>query len=192
MSESEAQREGQPGAGVRQLPGQHAHQESLLALRSVTAGGGEHHLTVGSRGAREETPFVLSPKGQLDFPGGTKAGETPESGEETVFGAGCLPSTASGPGLCSAQHCLVLKPCVWVVCLARSRHWLTIPRFPDLIPGDVPIVCSLTLQVTTFSRLLTSHDGEVLGSEVNGRALNPTILSLQQFDTEHSFLKEVR
>ncbi|KAK1330749.1 hypothetical protein QTO34_008687 [Cnephaeus nilssonii] len=47
-------------------------------------------------------------------------------------------------------------------------------------------------EVTTFSRLLTCHDCEMLGSEVNGRPLNPTILSLQQFDTEHSFLKEVR
>ncbi|XP_036924176.1 E3 ubiquitin-protein ligase RNF213 isoform X2 [Sturnira hondurensis] len=47
-------------------------------------------------------------------------------------------------------------------------------------------------EITTFSRLLTSHDCEVLASEVTGRALSPTILSLQQFDTEHSFLREVR
>uniref|UniRef100_A0A8C4L8F9 E3 ubiquitin-protein ligase RNF213 n=1 Tax=Equus asinus asinus TaxID=83772 RepID=A0A8C4L8F9_EQUAS len=47
-------------------------------------------------------------------------------------------------------------------------------------------------EITTFSRLLTSHDCEILESEVEGRALKPTILSLQQFDTEYSFLKEVR
>jgi hypothetical protein len=51
---------------------------------------------------------------------------------------------------------------------------------------------ALTLQVTTFSRLLTSHDCEVLESEVKGLASRPTVLSLQQFDTEYSFLKEVR
>lgn len=51
---------------------------------------------------------------------------------------------------------------------------------------------SLALQITTFSRLLTSHDCEVLESDVTGRALRPTILSLQQFDTEYSFLREVR
>ncbi|XP_073901038.1 E3 ubiquitin-protein ligase RNF213 isoform X4 [Castor canadensis] len=47
-------------------------------------------------------------------------------------------------------------------------------------------------EVTTFSRLLTSHDCEVLESEVKGLASRPTVLSLQQFDTEYSFLKEVR
>ncbi|KAM5149392.1 E3 ubiquitin-protein ligase RNF213 [Callospermophilus lateralis] len=47
-------------------------------------------------------------------------------------------------------------------------------------------------EVTTFSRLLTSHDCEALGEEVKGLAPKPVILSLQQFDTEYSFLKEVR
>ncbi|XP_055097754.1 E3 ubiquitin-protein ligase RNF213 isoform X3 [Symphalangus syndactylus] len=47
-------------------------------------------------------------------------------------------------------------------------------------------------EITTFSRLLTSHDCEILESEVTGRALKPTLLWLQQFDTEYSFLKEVR
>ncbi|KAF6091974.1 hypothetical protein HJG60_000149 [Phyllostomus discolor] len=47
-------------------------------------------------------------------------------------------------------------------------------------------------EITTFSRLLTGHDCEVLASEVTGKALRPTILSLQQFDTEYSFLREVR
>ncbi|KAM4802762.1 E3 ubiquitin-protein ligase RNF213-like [Urocitellus parryii] len=47
-------------------------------------------------------------------------------------------------------------------------------------------------EVTTFSRLLTSRDCEALGEEVKGLAPKPMILSLQQFDTEYSFLKEVR
>ncbi|XP_021096800.1 E3 ubiquitin-protein ligase RNF213 isoform X2 [Heterocephalus glaber] len=47
-------------------------------------------------------------------------------------------------------------------------------------------------EITTFSRLLTSHDCEILASEVAGLAPKPTILSLQQFDTEHSFLRAVR
>uniref|UniRef100_A0A8C0I728 E3 ubiquitin-protein ligase RNF213 n=1 Tax=Balaenoptera musculus TaxID=9771 RepID=A0A8C0I728_BALMU len=47
-------------------------------------------------------------------------------------------------------------------------------------------------EITTFSRLLTSHDCELLESEVKDRALKLTILSLQQFDTEYSFLREVR
>ncbi|XP_054313830.2 E3 ubiquitin-protein ligase RNF213 isoform X3 [Pongo pygmaeus] len=47
-------------------------------------------------------------------------------------------------------------------------------------------------EITTFSRLLTSHDCEILELEVTGRAPKPTLLWLQQFDTEYSFLKEVR
>lgn len=48
------------------------------------------------------------------------------------------------------------------------------------------------LQVTTFSRLLTSQDCAVLEAELKGQAPKPTLLSLQQFDTEVSFLREVR
>uniref|UniRef100_A0A8C9LXS5 E3 ubiquitin-protein ligase RNF213 n=1 Tax=Piliocolobus tephrosceles TaxID=591936 RepID=A0A8C9LXS5_9PRIM len=47
-------------------------------------------------------------------------------------------------------------------------------------------------EITTFSRLLTSHDCEILESEVTGSASKLTLLWLQQFDTEFSFLKEVR
>ncbi|XP_010854827.1 PREDICTED: E3 ubiquitin-protein ligase RNF213 [Bison bison bison] len=47
-------------------------------------------------------------------------------------------------------------------------------------------------EITTFSRLLTSHDCELLESEVKDWAVKLTILSLQQFDTKYSFLKEVR
>lgn len=50
----------------------------------------------------------------------------------------------------------------------------------------------LPSQVTTFSRLLTSHDCELLESELKDRALKLTVLSLQQFDTEYAFLKDVR
>lgn len=50
----------------------------------------------------------------------------------------------------------------------------------------------LTLQITTFSRLLTSCDCEILESEIKGRALKLTVLSLQLFYTEYSFLRGVR
>ncbi|XP_047401153.1 E3 ubiquitin-protein ligase RNF213 isoform X1 [Sciurus carolinensis] len=51
---------------------------------------------------------------------------------------------------------------------------------------------ALFTEVTTFSRLLTSVDGKALEDDVSDLALKPVILSLQQFDTEYSFLKEVR
>nr|CAI9700547.1 unnamed protein product [Rangifer tarandus platyrhynchus] len=47
-------------------------------------------------------------------------------------------------------------------------------------------------EITTFSRLLTSHDCELLESEVKDWTVKLNVLSLQQFDTEYSFLKEVR
>ncbi|CAO2646302.1 E3 ubiquitin-protein ligase RNF213 [Lemmus lemmus] len=47
-------------------------------------------------------------------------------------------------------------------------------------------------EITTFSRLLTSTDCQDLESELRGLASKPVVLSLQQFDTEYSFLKEVR
>uniref|UniRef100_A0A5F8GPQ3 Ring finger protein 213 n=1 Tax=Monodelphis domestica TaxID=13616 RepID=A0A5F8GPQ3_MONDO len=47
-------------------------------------------------------------------------------------------------------------------------------------------------EITTFSRLLTSHDCEMLETELHGLVQKPKILWLQQFDTEYSFLKEIR
>nr|XP_034361931.1 E3 ubiquitin-protein ligase RNF213 [Arvicanthis niloticus] len=47
-------------------------------------------------------------------------------------------------------------------------------------------------EITTFSRLLTSHDCDVLESELRGLASKPMVLSIQQYDTEYSFLKDVR
>uniref|UniRef100_A0A8B9Q3T4 RING-type E3 ubiquitin transferase n=1 Tax=Apteryx owenii TaxID=8824 RepID=A0A8B9Q3T4_APTOW len=47
-------------------------------------------------------------------------------------------------------------------------------------------------EVTTFSRLLTSADSACLEREVQGKAQRLQILSLQQFDTEYSFLKGIR
>ncbi|XP_068920216.1 E3 ubiquitin-protein ligase RNF213 isoform X2 [Petaurus breviceps papuanus] len=47
-------------------------------------------------------------------------------------------------------------------------------------------------EITTFSRLLTSHDSELLETELQGLAQKPRILWLQQFDTEYSFLKEIQ
>ncbi|KAI5277308.1 hypothetical protein MUG91_G144n75 [Manis pentadactyla] len=47
-------------------------------------------------------------------------------------------------------------------------------------------------EITTFSRLLTSCDCEILESEIKGRALKLSVLSLQLFYTEYSFLRGVR
>lgn len=61
--------------------------------------------------------------------------------------------------------------------------------FPRILAPDLHFPA---LQISTFSRLLTSQDCELLEAEVKGKAPRPTLLSLQQFDTELSFLKEVR
>uniref|UniRef100_A0A7M4G2W3 RING-type E3 ubiquitin transferase n=1 Tax=Crocodylus porosus TaxID=8502 RepID=A0A7M4G2W3_CROPO len=47
-------------------------------------------------------------------------------------------------------------------------------------------------EVTTFSRLLTATELESLRAEVQGEVQSLALLSLQRFDTEHSFLKEIR
>ncbi|XP_028940022.1 E3 ubiquitin-protein ligase RNF213, partial [Antrostomus carolinensis] len=47
-------------------------------------------------------------------------------------------------------------------------------------------------EVTTFSRLLTSADTASLEREVQGKAQRPQLLFLQQFDTEYSFLRDIR
>ncbi|XP_066472974.1 E3 ubiquitin-protein ligase RNF213 isoform X2 [Tiliqua scincoides] len=52
--------------------------------------------------------------------------------------------------------------------------------------------CPLFTEITTFSRLLTAVDTEILKAEVVGNTKSLKVLFLQQFDTEHSFLKEVR
>ncbi|XP_060108019.1 E3 ubiquitin-protein ligase RNF213-like [Heteronotia binoei] len=47
-------------------------------------------------------------------------------------------------------------------------------------------------EITTFSRLLTTADMETLKAELHYDIESIRVLSLQQFDTEHSFLKEIR
>ncbi|XP_018410442.1 PREDICTED: LOW QUALITY PROTEIN: E3 ubiquitin-protein ligase RNF213-like [Nanorana parkeri] len=47
-------------------------------------------------------------------------------------------------------------------------------------------------EITTFSRLLTSADRKVLETELRSQVSSIEILSLQQFDTEFSFLKKIR
>ncbi|XP_040200941.1 E3 ubiquitin-protein ligase RNF213 isoform X4 [Rana temporaria] len=47
-------------------------------------------------------------------------------------------------------------------------------------------------EITTFSRLLTSADRKVLETELKHHIDGIEILSLQQFDTEFSFLKKIR
>ncbi|XP_042303497.1 LOW QUALITY PROTEIN: E3 ubiquitin-protein ligase RNF213, partial [Sceloporus undulatus] len=46
-------------------------------------------------------------------------------------------------------------------------------------------------EITTFSRLLTATDTEILKAEVQGNINNLKVMFLHQFDTEHSFLKEI-
>ncbi|XP_063149004.1 E3 ubiquitin-protein ligase RNF213 [Candoia aspera] len=48
------------------------------------------------------------------------------------------------------------------------------------------------IEITTFSRLLTAADTEILEAEVQHNADSLRVLFLQQFDTEDSFLKEIR
>ncbi|XP_040296683.1 E3 ubiquitin-protein ligase RNF213-like [Bufo bufo] len=47
-------------------------------------------------------------------------------------------------------------------------------------------------EITTFSRLLTSADKKILEVELQNNISKIEILSLQQFDTEFSFLKKIR
>uniref|UniRef100_A0A4W3K881 RING-type E3 ubiquitin transferase n=1 Tax=Callorhinchus milii TaxID=7868 RepID=A0A4W3K881_CALMI len=47
-------------------------------------------------------------------------------------------------------------------------------------------------EVTTYSRLLTASDVEFMQKELSGHIQSIFSLSLQQFDTEHSFLKKIR
>ncbi|KAI4533817.1 hypothetical protein MG293_016836 [Ovis ammon polii] len=74
----------------------------------------------------------------------------------------------------------------------RQQH----NSFADLLQAHLRTMDSerhaIFTEITTFSRLLTSHDCELLESEVKDWAVKLTVLSLQQFDTEYSFLKEVR
>uniref|UniRef100_A0A2K6UDD8 E3 ubiquitin-protein ligase RNF213 n=1 Tax=Saimiri boliviensis boliviensis TaxID=39432 RepID=A0A2K6UDD8_SAIBB len=74
----------------------------------------------------------------------------------------------------------------------KQRH----NSFADFLQGHLqatdPACHAVFTEITTFSRLLTSHDCDILQSEVTGRAPKLTLLWLQQFDTELSFLKEVR
>ncbi|XP_068833610.1 E3 ubiquitin-protein ligase RNF213 [Capricornis sumatraensis] len=74
----------------------------------------------------------------------------------------------------------------------RQQH----NSFADLLQAHLRTMDSehhaIFTEITTFSRLLTSHDCELLESEVKDWAGKLTVLSLQQFDTEYSFLKEVR
>ncbi|XP_069786067.1 E3 ubiquitin-protein ligase rnf213-alpha isoform X2 [Narcine bancroftii] len=59
------------------------------------------------------------------------------------------------------------------------------------IKSGVPCWAVFT-EVTTYSRLLTSSDIELLQDELGDSVQNIFLYSLQQFDTEHSFLKKIR
>ncbi|XP_032097310.1 E3 ubiquitin-protein ligase RNF213 isoform X3 [Sapajus apella] len=74
----------------------------------------------------------------------------------------------------------------------KQRHNSFADFLQEHLQATDPACHAVFTEITTFSRLLTSHDCEILQSEVMGRAPKPTLLWLQQFDTELSFLKEVR
>ncbi|XP_037593188.1 E3 ubiquitin-protein ligase RNF213 [Cebus imitator] len=74
----------------------------------------------------------------------------------------------------------------------KQRHNSFADFLQEHLQATDPACHAVFTEITTFSRLLTSHDCEILQSEVTGRAPKPTLLWLQQFDTELSFLKEVR
>lgn len=67
-----------------------------------------------------------------------------------------------------------------------SSHRTNLQRLSKRVKGLK--TCPLLQQVTTFSRLLTVSDLEPLKQITHGVEL----LSLQQFETEHSFLKKIR
>ncbi|KAG8129193.1 hypothetical protein E2320_015980, partial [Naja naja] len=48
------------------------------------------------------------------------------------------------------------------------------------------------IEMTTFSRLLTAADTEILEAELQHNSDSLKVLFLQQFDTEYSFLKDIR
>ncbi|XP_058026835.1 E3 ubiquitin-protein ligase RNF213 isoform X2 [Ahaetulla prasina] len=48
------------------------------------------------------------------------------------------------------------------------------------------------IEMTTFSRLLTAADAEILEAELQHNSDSLKVLFLQQFDTEYSFLKDIR
>ncbi|KAM4843304.1 E3 ubiquitin-protein ligase RNF213 [Thomomys bottae] len=78
----------------------------------------------------------------------------------------------------------------------RYYHTQQHDSFADFLQAHLrsphPEPCVVLTEVTTFSRLLTGRDCEALEAEVQDLASRPTLLCLQQFDTEHSFLRGVR
>ncbi|XP_056372927.1 E3 ubiquitin-protein ligase RNF213 isoform X2 [Hyla sarda] len=65
----------------------------------------------------------------------------------------------------------------------------------DFLCSHITSTCNnhtIFTEITTFSRLLTSADKKILEVELQDNISNIEILSLQQFDTEFSFLKKIR
>ncbi|KAM5272726.1 E3 ubiquitin-protein ligase RNF213 [Ctenodactylus gundi] len=74
----------------------------------------------------------------------------------------------------------------------RQQHSCFADFLQDHLRAEGMRHTAVFTEITTFSRLLTSHDAETLVLEVPELASKPTVLLLQKFDTEHSFLKEIR
>lgn len=172
--------------------------------RRLTPSGSRRRDREGGSGVCAET------EGSSEFPVGSQAGgdaQSPGRRLGVILGTGRVfsPVPCARRSRCPAQD-LGLKTSSarpLSACpprgFAHRRGSPSALAFRGLAPAGVrPFANPVTrptcpgLQISTFSRLLTSHDCELLEAEVKGQALRPTLLSLQQFDTELSFLKGVR
>uniref|UniRef100_A0ABM5FN25 E3 ubiquitin-protein ligase RNF213 isoform X1 n=1 Tax=Pogona vitticeps TaxID=103695 RepID=A0ABM5FN25_9SAUR len=74
----------------------------------------------------------------------------------------------------------------------QQHQHTSLADFLHVCLGTEPFGRTVFTEITTFSRLLTAADAEILEAEVQGKINSLRVLFLQQFDTEHSFLKEIR
>ncbi|XP_053146867.1 E3 ubiquitin-protein ligase RNF213-like isoform X2 [Hemicordylus capensis] len=74
----------------------------------------------------------------------------------------------------------------------QQQQHTSLPDFLHAFLCTEPKGRTVFIEITTFSRLLTAADIESLEAEVRGQIESLKVLFLQQFDTEHSFLKKIR
>ncbi|XP_032991850.1 E3 ubiquitin-protein ligase RNF213-like [Lacerta agilis] len=74
----------------------------------------------------------------------------------------------------------------------QQQHHTSLAEFLRACLGTKSRGRTIFTEISTFSRLLTAADTETLKAEVQGELGSLKVLFLQQFDTEYSFLKEIR
>uniref|UniRef100_A0A670HUU1 RING-type E3 ubiquitin transferase n=1 Tax=Podarcis muralis TaxID=64176 RepID=A0A670HUU1_PODMU len=74
----------------------------------------------------------------------------------------------------------------------QQQHHTSLAEFLRACLGTKSRGHTIFTEISTFSRLLTAADTETLKAEVQGELGSLKVLFLQQFDTEYSFLKEIR